>query len=76
MCAVGESDRHFRDLESLPPKFICQLNLEAVTVTFDFIEVKGLEPALAEGSSKRAAEKAAALTMLQRLGIVPAETHS
>jgi len=38
------------------------------------VEVKGLEPALAEGSSKRAAEKAAALTMLQRLGVVPAET--
>jgi ribonuclease-3 len=40
------------------------------------VEVKGLEPALAAGSSKRAAEKAAALTMLQRLGVVPAETHS
>jgi ribonuclease-3 len=38
------------------------------------VEVKGLEPASAEGSSKRAAEKAAALTMLQRLGVVPAET--
>jgi len=40
------------------------------------VEVKGLEPALAEGSSKRAAEKAAALTMLQRLGVIPAETYS
>ncbi len=39
------------------------------------VEVKGLEPALAEGSSKRAAEKAAALTMLQRLGVIPAEIH-
>ncbi len=38
------------------------------------VEVKGLEPALAEGSSKRAAEKAAALGLLQRLGVVPAET--
>jgi ribonuclease III len=38
------------------------------------VEVKGLEPASAEGSSKRAAEKAAALTMLQRLGVVPVET--
>ena len=40
------------------------------------VEVKGLEPAQAEGSSKRAAEKAAALAMLQRLGVIPAETHS
>ncbi len=39
------------------------------------VEVKGLEPALAQGSSKRAAEKAAALAMLQRLGVVPAGTH-
>ena len=39
------------------------------------VEVKGLEPASAEGSSKRAAEKAAALTMLQRLGVVPAGTR-
>ena len=37
------------------------------------VEVKGLEPAQAEGSSKRAAEKAAALTMLKRLGVVPME---
>jgi ribonuclease III len=37
------------------------------------VEVQGLEPALATGSSKRAAEKAAALTLLQRLGVVPAE---
>jgi len=35
------------------------------------VEVHGLEPALAEGSSKRAAEKAAALALLQRLGIAP-----
>jgi ribonuclease-3 len=37
------------------------------------VEVQGLEPALASGPSKRAAEKAAALTLLQRLGVVPAE---
>lgn len=39
------------------------------------VEVKGLEPAQAEGSSKRAAEKAAALAMLKRLGVVPAEAQ-
>ncbi|HEX4508204.1 MAG TPA: ribonuclease III [Alphaproteobacteria bacterium] len=39
------------------------------------VEVKGVEPAQAEGSSKRAAEKAAALTMLKRLGVVPAEAQ-
>ena len=37
------------------------------------VEVQGLEPALATGSSKRAAEKAAALTLLKRLGVVPVE---
>jgi ribonuclease-3 len=37
------------------------------------VNVKGLEPMVAKGSSKRIAEKAAALAMLQRLGIVPAE---
>lgn len=37
------------------------------------VEVQGLEPALGSGSSKRAAEKAAALTLLQRLGVVLAE---
>lgn len=39
------------------------------------VEVKGVEPAQAEGSSKRAAEKAAALAMLKRLGVVPAEAQ-
>jgi ribonuclease-3 len=39
------------------------------------VEVRGLEPAQAEGSSKRAAEKAAALAMLKRLGVVPAEAQ-
>jgi ribonuclease-3 len=39
------------------------------------VEVKGLEPAQAEGSSKQAAEKAAALAMLRRLGVVPAEAR-
>jgi ribonuclease-3 len=37
------------------------------------VEVHGQEPAVAVGPSKRAAEKAAALTLLQRLGVVPAE---
>ena len=36
------------------------------------VTVKGLEPMVARGSSKRIAEKAAALALLQRLGIVPA----
>ena len=40
------------------------------------VEVKGLEPAQAEGSSKRAAEKAAALAMLKRLGVVPEEAQA
>ncbi len=35
------------------------------------VEVRGLEPAIAEGPSKRAAEKAAALVLLQRLGVAP-----
>jgi ribonuclease-3 len=39
------------------------------------VEVTGVEPAHAEGSSKRAAEKAAALAMLKRLGVVPAEAQ-
>ncbi len=39
------------------------------------VEVQGLEPARAEGSSKRAAEKAAALAMLRRLGVVRAEAQ-
>jgi ribonuclease-3 len=39
------------------------------------VEVQGLEPAQAEGSSKRAAEKAAALAMLRRLGVVSAEAQ-
>ncbi len=34
------------------------------------VEVQGVEPAQAEGSSKRVAEKAAALAMLRRLGVV------
>jgi ribonuclease-3 len=33
------------------------------------VEVAGLEPAVAQGASKRAAEKAAAICLLQRLGI-------
>ena len=39
------------------------------------VEVQGLEPAQAEGSSKRAAEKAAALAMLKRIGVVPTEAQ-
>ena len=39
------------------------------------VEVKGLEPARAEGSSKRAAEKAAALAMLRRLGVIQGEAQ-
>jgi ribonuclease-3 len=35
------------------------------------VDVKGLEPMTAKGSSKRIAEKAAALALLQRLGVVP-----
>jgi ribonuclease-3 len=36
------------------------------------VAVEGLEPASAIGPSKRTAEKAAALTLLQRLGVAPA----
>ncbi len=38
------------------------------------VTVKGLEPALAVGQSKQAAEKAAALALLQRLGVVPGDS--
>ncbi len=37
------------------------------------VTVKGLEPALAVGPSKRAAEKAAALALLRRLGVAPGD---
>jgi ribonuclease-3 len=37
------------------------------------VEVEGQEPAAAEGTSKRAAEKAAALTLLRRLGVAGTE---
>ncbi len=37
------------------------------------VDVQGLEPMTAKGSSKRIAEKAAALALLRRLGVVPAE---
>ncbi len=36
------------------------------------VEVKGQEPMLASGSSKRAAEKAAAASLLRKLGVLPA----
>lgn len=38
------------------------------------VDVKGLEPMKAKGSSKRIAEKAAALALLQRLGVVQVGT--
>jgi ribonuclease-3 len=37
------------------------------------VTVEGQDPASASGTSKRIAEKAAALTMLKRLGVIPAE---
>jgi ribonuclease-3 len=39
------------------------------------VAVEGVEPALATGPSKRAAEKAAATILLQRLGVIPSETE-
>jgi ribonuclease III len=39
------------------------------------VSVEGLEPASATGSSKRSAEKAAALSMLKQLGVVPADAQ-
>jgi ribonuclease-3 len=36
------------------------------------VEIQGVEPAQGAGNSKRAAEKAAALALLQRLGMAPA----
>src|ERR1022692_5017031 len=46
--AFGENDRHFNDFESLPPKFVGQLDLKAIAVGADFIQVEGLERAAAK----------------------------
>jgi ribonuclease-3 len=60
----------------LPSYSVVRSAGEAHAPTFEVkVEVKGLDPAQAEGSSKRAAEKAAALIMLQRLGVAPAEVR-
>jgi len=39
------------------------------------LEVQGLEPVLARGPSKRVAERAAAIILLQRLGVLPPESE-
>ena len=37
--AFGEDDRHLDDLVTLPPETVVHLDLEAVTVGLDFIEL-------------------------------------
>src|SRR5690349_17598230 len=43
--AFGENDRHFGDIETIPPEFVRQLDLKAIAMALDFFEIEGLQRA-------------------------------
>src|SRR6266545_7480747 len=45
---VGENDRYFHDPHSLPPKLVRHLDLKAVAVGADVLEIDGLQRAAAK----------------------------